>query len=33
MVEEANARGKALGYADVDPMVWTVEVRVGVHTS
>ena len=33
IAQEANARGKAPGYADVGTMVWTVEARVGVHTS
>lgn len=31
-VSEANARGKATGYADGDTATWTVEVRVEVNT-
>lgn len=27
MVQEANASGKARGYADVDPAVWKVETE------
>jgi hypothetical protein len=33
IVQEANARGKASGYADVDTVVWKIEPSVGVHTS
>jgi hypothetical protein len=33
MAEEANALGKAEGYADVGPMVWKVGSSVGVQTS
>ena len=31
MVSEAKARGKATGYADGDPVTWTVAVRVEVN--
>jgi hypothetical protein len=33
MAEEANAPGKAGGYADVGPASWKVERLVGVNTS
>src|SRR5215210_2150703 len=33
MAEEANAHGKAVGYADVGPVSWKVERLVGVETS
>jgi hypothetical protein len=33
IVQEANARRKASGYADVDTVVWMIEPSVGVHTS
>ena len=33
MGQEANAQGKALGYADVAHDSWIVETTVGVHTS
>jgi hypothetical protein len=31
IVSEANARGKATGYADGDTSTWRVEVRVEVN--
>lgn len=31
MTQEANAHGKAMRYADVGPVTWTVEARIGVH--
>jgi hypothetical protein len=31
IVQEANALGKAQGYADVDTVVWTVERLSRVH--
>ena len=33
MAEEANAHGKAVGYADVGPVRWKVARLVGVETS
>jgi len=33
IVREANARGKAAGYADAGTAVWNVEERVGVNKS
>ena len=33
IVQEANARRKASGYADVDTVVWKIEPSVGVHMS
>jgi hypothetical protein len=33
MAEEANAYGKAVGYADVGPVSWKVARLVGVETS
>ena len=33
IVSEANARGKAAGYADGDTGIWRIEAQVGVNTS
>ena len=33
IVSEANAHGKAVGYADGDTKTWTIEEPVGVKTS
>lgn len=33
IVSEANARGKAAGYADGDTVTWKIEAQVGVQTS
>jgi len=33
IVLEANALGKAQGYADGDTTTWKIEEPVGVHTS
>jgi len=31
IVSEANARGKAAGYADGNTIIWKVEASVAVH--
>jgi len=33
IVQKANASGKARGYADVDTVIWTEEVQIGVKKS